>query len=346
MQSSREGRPAGGKKENQKKKLVKAAPAPVADAEESNEHDETTSEAGKPEARAASELVQHQRRALPEKKGIANGVMSAFGRRDPLTMVRRIEAARAEAQRAVDSTTAHVAKALDLVGGQWFQVERLLVSATDKLADLRVAVTDELADMRKTNEIFHAEMEAELADMRKRTRSSIAVMEAELAEAQCAAQRAQEALPGFRIALAAFMEQQARWFRCALTSDVPANESGPAAQERFRMERCWCAVEAAAANMGEDFSQFLPLMRQAIAQVELAVAPDDTLLERLEPLFRSSTVRRTRPAAARRARGQGGATGTLNRERMRGGSMQLGAGGAGGRREQSGGRCAVGAGSD
>jgi hypothetical protein len=285
MQSSREGRPAGGKKENQKKKMVKAAPAPVADAEESNEHDETTSEASKPEARAASELVQHQRRALPEKKGIANGVMSAFGRRDPLTMVRRIEAARAEAQRAVDSTTAHVAKALDLVGGQWFQVERLLVSATDKLADLRVAVTDELADMRKTNEIFHAEMEAELADMRKRTRSSIAVMEAELAEAQCAAQRAQEALPGFRIALAAFMEQQARWFRCALTSDVPANESGPAAQERFRMERCWCAVEAAAANMGEDFSQFLPLMRQAIAQVELAVAPDDTLLERLEPLL-------------------------------------------------------------
>ena len=51
------------------------------------------------------------------------------------------------------------------------------------------------------------------------------------------------------------------------------------------MERCWCAVEAAAANMGEDFSQFLPLMRQAIAQVELAVAPDDTLLERLEPLL-------------------------------------------------------------
>ena len=58
MQSSREGRPAGGKKENQKKKMVKAAPAPVADAEESNEHDETTSEASKPEARAASELVQ------------------------------------------------------------------------------------------------------------------------------------------------------------------------------------------------------------------------------------------------------------------------------------------------
>jgi hypothetical protein len=96
-------------------------------------------------------------------------------------------------------------------------------------------------------------------DMRKRTRSSIAVMEAELAEAQCAAQRAQEALPGFRIALAAFMEQQARWFRCALTSDVPANESGPAAQERFRMERCWCTVEAAAANMGEDFSLLLPV---------------------------------------------------------------------------------------
>ena len=50
------------------------------------------------------------------------------------------------------------------------------------------------------------------------------------------------------------------------------------------MERCWCAVEAAAANMGEDFSQFLPLMRQAIAQVEWAVAPDDMLLEPLEPL--------------------------------------------------------------
>jgi hypothetical protein len=58
MQSSREGRPAGEKKENQKKKTVKAAPAPVADTKESNEHEETTSETCKPEARAASELVQ------------------------------------------------------------------------------------------------------------------------------------------------------------------------------------------------------------------------------------------------------------------------------------------------
>eukprot|EP00966_Prymnesium_polylepis_P287940 6650519-Prymnesium_polylepis.1 len=39
--SSREGRPAGGKKEHQKKEMVKMALAPVADAEESNEHDET-----------------------------------------------------------------------------------------------------------------------------------------------------------------------------------------------------------------------------------------------------------------------------------------------------------------
>eukprot|EP00966_Prymnesium_polylepis_P291460 6731927-Prymnesium_polylepis.1 len=51
------------------------------------------------------------------------------------------------------------------------------------------------------------------------------------------------------------------------------------------MERCWCAVEAAAVNsMGENLSQFLPLMRQAIVQVEWAVAPDDMLLEPLEPL--------------------------------------------------------------
>ena len=58
MQYSREGRRAGKKKENEKKKTVKAAPEPLADIEESNEHEETTSETCKPEARAASELVQ------------------------------------------------------------------------------------------------------------------------------------------------------------------------------------------------------------------------------------------------------------------------------------------------
>ena len=42
-------------------------------------------------------------------------------------------------------------------------------------------------------------------------------------------------------------------------------------------------MEAAVADMGEDFAQFLPFMRQAVAQVEWAVALDDTPLEPLEP---------------------------------------------------------------
>ena len=151
MQSSADGRSPSNEHENLKKRTPQSPPQTDADGEKSTDVDTVGTGARTPRAHGH----QHQRRALPEKRGIANGVMSAFGRRDSLTMVRRIEAARAEAQRAVDSTTARVAKALDLVGGQWFQVERLLVSATDKLADLRVAVTDELADMRKTNEIFH-----------------------------------------------------------------------------------------------------------------------------------------------------------------------------------------------
>ena len=67
------------------------------------------------------------------------------------------------------------------------EVERLLVSVTDELADMRVAVTDELADMRKTIEIFQAVMETELARLRRQA-----------AEAQRAAQRAQEAF-GLRL---------------------------------------------------------------------------------------------------------------------------------------------------
>eukprot|EP00966_Prymnesium_polylepis_P040156 931604-Prymnesium_polylepis.1 len=96
--------------------------------------------------------------------------------------------------------------------------------------------------------------------------------------------------------------------------------------------------------MGEDFSQFLPLMRQAIAQIEWAVAPDDMLLEPLEPLV---TLEHSEAhASGSGTESEGADTGTLNRERMGGGSMQLGAGGAGGQREQSGVCCAVGAGSD
>eukprot|EP00966_Prymnesium_polylepis_P093424 2162382-Prymnesium_polylepis.1 len=48
------------------------------------------------------------------------------------------------------------------------------------------------------------------------------------------------------------------------------------------MERCWCAVEAAVAKMGEDLFQFLPLMRQAVAQVEWAVVQDEMPFEPLE----------------------------------------------------------------
>eukprot|EP00966_Prymnesium_polylepis_P050244 1163262-Prymnesium_polylepis.2 len=58
MQSSRDGRPPSKKRENQKKKMVKAVPAPVTDIEELTEPDETTTETSMPEARAASELVQ------------------------------------------------------------------------------------------------------------------------------------------------------------------------------------------------------------------------------------------------------------------------------------------------
>eukprot|EP00966_Prymnesium_polylepis_P240884 5570692-Prymnesium_polylepis.1 len=64
------------------------------------------------------------------------------------------------------------------------------------------------------------------------------------------------------------------------------------------MEHYWCAVEAAAASMGEDFAQCLPLMRQAVAQVEWAVALDDISIcrsSRSSCPCRSGAVRCTCP---------------------------------------------------
>ena len=185
-------------------------------------------------------------------------------------MMQRTKACEVEVQYAA-SAAEDFAEALH-VGGQWYRAEADTLNGT--IEKMRVSVTFELTDMRQTNENFRSEIEEELARLQRQA-----------AEAQRAAERTQEMCLGFRTALAAFLEQQARWFRCALAPDVPAKAGGSAAHERSRMEDCWCAVEATASNMGQDFLQFLPLMCQAITQVEWAVAPNDVLLEQLEPLM-------------------------------------------------------------
>ena len=121
MQSSADGRSPSNEHENLKKRTPQSPPQTDADGEKSKDGETTNDTVGTGARAPRAHGHQHQRRATPEKKGVANDVMSAFGRRDTLTMVRRIEAAKVEAQRAV-STTARVAKALDLVGGHWFRV--------------------------------------------------------------------------------------------------------------------------------------------------------------------------------------------------------------------------------
>eukprot|EP00966_Prymnesium_polylepis_P177218 4104147-Prymnesium_polylepis.1 len=37
------------------------------------------------------------------------------------------------------------------------------------------------------------------------------------------------------------------------------------------MDRCWCAVEAAIAGMGEEYLPFTPVVRQMVAHVEWAL---------------------------------------------------------------------------
>eukprot|EP00966_Prymnesium_polylepis_P191780 4444598-Prymnesium_polylepis.1 len=66
-----------------------------------------------------------------------------------------------------------------------------------------------------------------------------------------------------------------------------------------------------------------------VAQAEAAVAPEDAPLERIGPST-GRQARYARPAAGRRARGQSNAMRALplDRERVRDGSMQPGAGGA------------------
>ena len=219
------------------------------------------------------------------KKSGANGVMSAFGRHDMLMMARRMEAVQTEAQHAVSTATREV-EALDLVEGQWFQVlpevgalnakvEKLRVSVTDELAGMRVSVADELADMRRTNADFHETIEAELAQAAQHAQ-----------ETQESAQHVQEAFAEFQIALARFRAQQTRWFQCALrvrTESEPAALMESVARERSRADHCWYAVEAALAGMGDHYLEFLPFMRQMVAQVEAAVAPEDAPLERIGP---------------------------------------------------------------
>ena len=209
----------------------------------------------------------HEQSAPAEKKSFANLAPSKRGRHDALAMTQRIEACEAELQHA-DSAVEDFAEALH-VGGEWYRAEADTLNGT--IERMRVSVTVELTDMRQTNESWRAGIEEELARPQRQA-----------AEAQRVAERTQEACLGFRTALAAFMEQQARWLRCASTSDVPAEEGESAELARFRVERCWCAVEAAVAEMGEDFSHVLPLMRQAVAQVEWAVVKDEVPFEPLE----------------------------------------------------------------
>ena len=203
---------------------------------------------------------------------------SKFGRRNgALSIARRTEAYEAELQHVV-SAVEDFAEAL-YVGEKLSQAE--VDTLSGNVEKLRVSVAIELADMQQTNEMFQVGIEAELAQLQRQA-----------AEDQRAARRAEEACAGFKIALAGFLEQQARWFRRALQERTERNSASPtewpahkgvsAAHERLCMEHCWCAVEAAAASMGEDFAQCLPLMRQAVAQVEWAVALDDMPLEPLE----------------------------------------------------------------
>ena len=272
--------------ENLKKMTPQSPPRADADGKKSMDGDAATNDKGGIGARAPRAHGQHQRSATPAKKSGANGVTSVFGRHDTLMMARRMEAVQAEAQYAVSTATARVVEASDLVEGQWFQVlpevgalhakvEKLRVSVTDELAGMRISVADELADMRRTNADFHDTIEAELAQAAQHAR-----------ETQESAQHVQEALAEFQIALARFKAQQARWFQCALrvrTGSESASLVESVAHERSRADHCWYAVEAALAGMGEDYLEFLPLMRQMVAQIEVAVAPEDALLERIGP---------------------------------------------------------------
>eukprot|EP00966_Prymnesium_polylepis_P176533 4086675-Prymnesium_polylepis.1 len=80
--------------------------------------------------------------------------------------------------------------------------------------------------------------------------------------------------------------------------------------------------------------------RRGTQPLEWAVVKDEVPFEPLE-LPMQFDHREAHTSGSGTERGQRGVTGTLNRERRtRVGRMQLRAGGAGGRREQSGGRCA------
>jgi hypothetical protein len=121
------------------------------------------------------------------------------------------------------------------------------------------------ADMRRENENFQTKVNEDC-------RATLTQLQRQTDEAQRAAARVQEACALFKVALARFKEQQKRWIRCASQARV---EGESTAREKVRMDRCWCAVEATIAGMGEEYLPFTPAVRQMVAQVEWAVQLGD-----------------------------------------------------------------------
>ena len=230
-------------------------PQPSADGEWIKKDGKNAAETGEKAARATRAFEQP---AAVEKVHFVNCVPSVFGRHDAQARMRRIETVVAKVQSA-NATIAGRLVALEHVERSWFQ-------ATRAVTETSVATISSMAaDMRRENENFQAKMNEDC-------RATLTLLQRQTDEAQRATARVQEACALFKVALARFKEQQERWIRCASQARV---EGESTAREKARMDRCWCAVEAAIAGMGEEYLPFTPVVRQMVAQVEWAVQLGD-----------------------------------------------------------------------